>query len=59
MTKPVPGLASSYTTSADPKTFTLKLRPDAVLADGTPVTSSDVVFSHGAWPTSRATRRSS
>lgn len=45
MTKPVAALASSYTASADAKTFTFKLRPDAVFADGTPITSADVVFS--------------
>ncbi len=45
MTKPVPDLAASYTASADAKTFTFKLRPDAVFADGAPVTASDVVFS--------------
>lgn len=45
MTKPVPDLASSYTASADAKTYTFKLRTDAVFSDGTPVTSADVVFS--------------
>jgi peptide/nickel transport system substrate-binding protein len=45
MTRPVPDLASSYTASADAKTFTFTLRPDAVFSDGTPVTSADVAFS--------------
>lgn len=42
---PVPDLATSYTASPDAKTFTFPLRTDAVFADGTPVTSADVVFS--------------
>lgn len=45
MKKPVPDLAESYTASADAKTYTFKLRPNAVFSDGTPVTSADVVFS--------------
>ncbi len=45
MKKPVPDLASSYTASADAKTYTFKLRTDAVFSDGTPVTSADVAFS--------------
>jgi peptide/nickel transport system substrate-binding protein len=45
MTKPVADLAKSYTASADAKTFTFTLRPDAVFSDGTAVTSADVVFS--------------
>jgi peptide/nickel transport system substrate-binding protein len=45
MTNPVPDLASSYTASADAKTFTFKLRTNATFSDGAPVTAADVVFS--------------
>ncbi|TDC59111.1 ABC transporter substrate-binding protein [Micromonospora sp. KC207] len=45
MKKPVPSLAESYTASDGGKTYTFKLRSDAVFSDGTPVTSADVVFS--------------
>ena len=45
MTKPVPDLASSFTASADAKTYTFTLRSDATFSDGTPITSDDVVFS--------------
>lgn len=45
MTKPVPDLASSFTASADAKTYTFTLRSDATFADGTPITADDVVFS--------------
>ena len=44
--KPVPDLASGYKASADGKTYTFTLRKDAVFADGTPVTSADVLFSY-------------
>ncbi|HQT82894.1 MAG: hypothetical protein B7W98_00615 [Parcubacteria group bacterium 20-58-5] len=40
----VPVLAESYTTSADGKTYTFTLRPNAKFSDGTPVTAQDVVF---------------
>ena len=43
--KPQPDLAQSYTASADGRTYTFKLRSGAVFADGTPVTSADVLFS--------------
>jgi peptide/nickel transport system substrate-binding protein len=42
---PVPEVASSYTASADAKTFTFKLRTDIKFSDGTPLTSADVLFS--------------
>jgi peptide/nickel transport system substrate-binding protein len=44
-TKPVPSLASSFTASADDKTFTFKLRKDVTFSNGDPMTSADVVFS--------------
>lgn len=45
VTTPVPGLASSYTASADAKTYTFTLRSGVTFANGDPVTASDVVFS--------------
>jgi peptide/nickel transport system substrate-binding protein len=42
---PVPQLAQSYTASKDAKTFVFTLRKDVHFADGTPLTSTDVVFS--------------
>ena len=42
---PVPQLAESYTASKDAKTFTFKLKKNVHFADGTPLTSADVVFS--------------
>ncbi len=45
ISKPVPDLASSYSPSADGKTFTFKLRSDAKFSNGDPVTSADVLFS--------------
>jgi peptide/nickel transport system substrate-binding protein len=42
---PVPEVASSYTASADAKTFTFHLRNDIKFSDGTPLTSADVLFS--------------
>ncbi len=41
--EPEPGLAESWTASADNQTFTLKLR-EANWSDGTPFTSADVLF---------------
>ena len=38
-------IAQSYETSADGKTFTFHLRPDAVFQDGTPLTAEDVKWS--------------
>jgi peptide/nickel transport system substrate-binding protein len=43
---PVPLLARSYTTSRDAKTFVFNLRRNVRFADGTPLTSADVVFSY-------------
>ena len=45
LTKVVPDLATSWTTSDDGKTYTFTLNPAAKFTDGTPVTSADVVFS--------------
>jgi peptide/nickel transport system substrate-binding protein len=42
---PVPLLARSYTASKDAKSFVFTLRNDVHFADGTPLTSADVVFS--------------
>lgn len=39
-----PDLASGWTASADGKTWTFTIRPDARWQDGEPVTSSDVVY---------------
>lgn len=41
----IPGAAESYTTSADGKTWTFKLRADGKWSDGSPVTAQDFVFS--------------
>ena len=45
VSKPVPDLATSFTASADAKTFTFTLRKGVKFANGDPVTASDVVFS--------------
>ena len=45
VTKPLPGLASSYEQSSDAKTLTLHLRKGAVFSDGAAVTADDVVYS--------------
>ncbi|WP_299541187.1 ABC transporter substrate-binding protein [uncultured Streptomyces sp.] len=42
---PAPGLAESWTNSADGRAWTFTLRDDARFSDGTPVEASDVVFS--------------
>lgn len=42
---PIPALAQAAEQSADKKTWTFKLRPDAKWSDGTPVTADDFVFS--------------
>ena len=41
----VPGMAESYTTSADGKTFTFKMRGGQKFASGNAVTAADAVFS--------------
>ena len=41
---PVPGLATSWTHSADGKTWTFKIRPGIKWQDGVPLTASDVAF---------------
>jgi oligopeptide transport system substrate-binding protein len=40
-----PGLAESYTMSADGLSYTFKLRPGLKWSDGAPLTSADVVYS--------------
>jgi peptide/nickel transport system substrate-binding protein len=45
VTKPVPDLATSFTASADAKTYTFTLNKKATFANGDPVTPADVVFS--------------
>src|SRR6266571_1925106 len=45
VTTPVPDLATSYTASADAKTYTFTLRKGVKFANGDPVTGADVVFS--------------
>jgi peptide/nickel transport system substrate-binding protein len=45
ITKPVPELAESVEASADTLTHTFKLREGTTFADGSPITSEDVVFS--------------
>ncbi len=41
---PIPGLASSWETSSDSKSWTFHLRNDVTWHDGTPFTSKDVAF---------------
>jgi peptide/nickel transport system substrate-binding protein len=45
ITKLVPGMAESYTTSDDGKTFTFKMRAGQKFASGNAVTAADAVFS--------------
>ena len=45
LSKPYPSLATSYTASADAKTFTFNLRHGVKFASGNPLTSADVVWS--------------
>lgn len=42
--RPIPGVAESWTTSADGLTWIFKLRKGLVWSDGVPITASDVVF---------------
>jgi len=42
--RPIPGVAESWTTSADGLTWTFKLRKGMVWSDGVPIKASDVVF---------------
>jgi peptide/nickel transport system substrate-binding protein len=42
--QPQPDLAESWSASADGKTWTFKLRSDAVWSDGKPITASDAVY---------------
>ena len=44
-TKLEPGIAESWSVSADGKEYEFKLRADAKFSDGTPVTAADVEFS--------------
>ncbi len=46
VTKIVPDLAASWTTSSDGKTYTFKLNSGFKFASGNPVTADDVVFSY-------------
>lgn len=39
-----PGLAESWTVSADDKVYTIKLRPNLTFSDGSPLTAEDVAF---------------
>lgn len=41
----IPGAAESWTISDDGKTYTFKLRADAVWSDGSPLTAEDFVYS--------------
>ena len=45
VTKPLPLVATSYTASADARTYTFTLRNDVKFADGSSLTSADVLFS--------------
>lgn len=45
VTKPMPGLAESWSVSDDGKTFTFKIRPDVTFHSGNPLTAKDVEWS--------------
>ncbi|KFC67273.1 putative ABC transporter, substrate binding subunit [Bosea sp. LC85] len=51
-----PGLAESWTVSADGTTYTFKLRTDVKFCDGRPMTAEDVVYSLKRWtdPTNKS-----
>ncbi len=42
--KLVPELAESWSVSADNKTYTIKLKPNLVYSDGSPLTAEDIAF---------------
>jgi oligopeptide transport system substrate-binding protein len=44
--KPAPAAAESWTTSADGRTWTFRLRPGLRWSDGTPLTAGDFVYSY-------------
>ena len=44
-----PGIASSWTTSPDGKTYTFKLRNDVSFCDGKKLTAQDVVYTIKRW----------
>ena len=44
--QPIPGLAESWETSEDGKTWTFHLRKDATWQDGLPLTANDVAFTY-------------
>jgi len=43
--EPLPGMAESWEISADKRTYTFAIRPDALWSDGTPVTAEDFAWS--------------
>jgi peptide/nickel transport system substrate-binding protein len=45
LANPIPLLVSSWKATGNAKTFTFQLKPNVHFADGTPLTSADVVFS--------------
>jgi ABC-type oligopeptide transport system substrate-binding subunit len=42
--RPIPGVAASWSTSADGLTYTFRLKPGLQWSDGVPITADDVVF---------------